>query len=399
MYRRSRHRAEPGGSDHGPQSRVRARPRAAGARRSTATAVCAMPCGGCRRRAAAQSRRRKVMAVSSGGGHWVELRRIRAAFAGLEVVYVSTDPSAAAESRRPPLHDPQRHPARPVRLSRRARGSSCRILLRERPDVVVTTGAAPGFVALARGQAPAALPHDLDRFHRERRDAVAVGAARAAGGRRLAGAMGASRARPRGRSTGAPCCEPRVGEPRRRRRAGWTSPVRFPTRMRLNAAFLSACRAAVGCHVHSRERRSEFLVPDRVMDKIKPRKIMAIASGGGHWVQMRRIMPAFEGLEVFYVSVDPSSAADVPGRTYYTDPRRQPPRPARLRGADRPARAHPRPRAARRGDHHRLGALPRSRSASPRRCCAPGRSGSIRSPTPSGCPPRAPRRGGWPTSG
>lgn len=44
---------------------------------------------------------------------------------------------------------------------------------------------------------------------------------------------------------------------------------------------------------------------------------MAIASGGGHWVQLRRIMPAFEGLDVFYVSVDPSSAADVPGRTYY----------------------------------------------------------------------------------
>ena len=53
------------------------------------------------------------------------------------------------------------------------------------------------------------------------------------------------------------------------------------------------------------------------MDKIKPRKILAIASGGGHWVQMRRIMPAFEGLEVCYASVDSSSAADMPGRTYY----------------------------------------------------------------------------------
>ena len=53
------------------------------------------------------------------------------------------------------------------------------------------------------------------------------------------------------------------------------------------------------------------------MDKMKPRKILAIASGGGHWVQMRRIMPAFEGLEVAYASVDPSSAADVPGRTFY----------------------------------------------------------------------------------
>lgn len=46
-------------------------------------------------------------------------------------------------------------------------------------------------------------------------------------------------------------------------------------------------------------------------------KIMAIASGGGHWIQMRRLMPAFEGLDVFFVSVSPSSAVDVPGRRYY----------------------------------------------------------------------------------
>jgi exopolysaccharide biosynthesis glucuronosyltransferase PssD len=49
----------------------------------------------------------------------------------------------------------------------------------------------------------------------------------------------------------------------------------------------------------------------------RPRKVMAIASGGGHWVQMRRIIPAFAGVKVFYVSVDPTSAADVPGCTYY----------------------------------------------------------------------------------
>ncbi|MCO5062892.1 MAG: UDP-N-acetylglucosamine--LPS N-acetylglucosamine transferase [Rhizobiaceae bacterium] len=45
---------------------------------------------------------------------------------------------------------------------------------------------------------------------------------------------------------------------------------------------------------------------------------MAIASGGGHWVQMRRLMPVFEGAEVFFASVDPSSASDVPGHRYYS---------------------------------------------------------------------------------
>lgn len=47
-------------------------------------------------------------------------------------------------------------------------------------------------------------------------------------------------------------------------------------------------------------------------------KIMAIASGGGHWVQLMRLKPAFEGLDVFYVSLDPTSATDVPECKYYT---------------------------------------------------------------------------------
>lgn len=50
----------------------------------------------------------------------------------------------------------------------------------------------------------------------------------------------------------------------------------------------------------------------------KNRKVMAIASGGGHWVQLCRINPAFEGMDIFYVSIDPSAASDVPGHRYYT---------------------------------------------------------------------------------
>lgn len=93
-------------------------------------------------------RRRKVMAVSSGGGHWIELTRIRSAFAGVDVFYVSTDPSAAAglAARHYVIRE----------VTRRDRfgflvvlAQLIRILVRERPDVVVTTGAAPGVVALA----------------------------------------------------------------------------------------------------------------------------------------------------------------------------------------------------------------------------------------------------------
>jgi UDP-N-acetylglucosamine:LPS N-acetylglucosamine transferase len=52
---------------------------------------------------------------------------------------------------------------------------------------------------------------------------------------------------------------------------------------------------------------------------VNPRfgKILAIASGGGHWVQLLRLRPAFEGAEVVYASVHPSTRDEVPGHRYY----------------------------------------------------------------------------------
>ncbi|RPG19135.1 MAG: UDP-N-acetylglucosamine--LPS N-acetylglucosamine transferase [Phycisphaera sp. TMED9] len=44
-----------------------------------------------------------------------------------------------------------------------------------------------------------------------------------------------------------------------------------------------------------------------------PVRILAIASGGGHWVQLLRLRPAFEGARVTYVTVRRSYASDVPG--------------------------------------------------------------------------------------
>ena len=93
--------------------------------------------------------RRKLLAVSSGGGHWVELRRLGPAFDGLETVYVSTDPGP----------DPDLGPVRYHRVANVTRKNRwalfrvvwqiARIVRAERPDVVLTTGAAPGLVALA----------------------------------------------------------------------------------------------------------------------------------------------------------------------------------------------------------------------------------------------------------
>lgn len=49
-----------------------------------------------------------------------------------------------------------------------------------------------------------------------------------------------------------------------------------------------------------------------------PRRLLAIASGGGHWVQLLRLRPAFEGCTVAYATVHPGSAAEVPGHTFLT---------------------------------------------------------------------------------
>lgn len=90
----------------------------------------------------------RVMAIASGGGHWVELGRIRAAFAGLGVFYVSTDASEGQGLGA--RHYVVRNATRRDRWGLVVlAGQILRILWRERPGVVVTTGAAPGFVALA----------------------------------------------------------------------------------------------------------------------------------------------------------------------------------------------------------------------------------------------------------
>lgn len=49
-------------------------------------------------------------------------------------------------------------------------------------------------------------------------------------------------------------------------------------------------------------------------------RLLAIASGGGHWVQLQRLRPAFAGFDVAYVSMFDSYSATVAGHRYYTVP-------------------------------------------------------------------------------
>src|SRR5579863_9988373 len=47
-------------------------------------------------------------------------------------------------------------------------------------------------------------------------------------------------------------------------------------------------------------------------------RVLAIASGGGHWVELQRLRPAFEGLEIVYASVYREYAEEVPGHRFYS---------------------------------------------------------------------------------
>lgn len=49
-------------------------------------------------------------------------------------------------------------------------------------------------------------------------------------------------------------------------------------------------------------------------------RLLAIASGGGHWVQLRRLVPAFEGFDVAYVSTFDHYVTQVAGHRYYVVP-------------------------------------------------------------------------------
>ncbi|HHH28972.1 MAG TPA: UDP-N-acetylglucosamine--LPS N-acetylglucosamine transferase [Polyangiaceae bacterium] len=96
--------------------------------------------------------RKKILAVSSGGGHWIELLRLRPAFDGHFVVFVTVSDAYRAHVGDAPLRV-VRDATRWDRLGLlECSMQLTRILAEERPDVVVSTGALPGFFAVLLGK-------------------------------------------------------------------------------------------------------------------------------------------------------------------------------------------------------------------------------------------------------
>lgn len=108
------------------------------------------------------TRPRRILAISSGGGHWIELLRLRPAFEGHEVVWCTVDATYRTH-----VGDAPFHTVRDVTRWDRVGLAQCAtevlgVLGRVRPDVVVSTGALPGFFGIVLGKSLGARTVWLD---------------------------------------------------------------------------------------------------------------------------------------------------------------------------------------------------------------------------------------------
>lgn len=91
---------------------------------------------------------KKVLALSSGGGHWVQLLRMKPLFKNHKMVFASVHAS----------NEQDVAPQKFYKIQDATRWSKIKCLLsfiqilkliiKEKPDIVITTGAAPGYFAL-----------------------------------------------------------------------------------------------------------------------------------------------------------------------------------------------------------------------------------------------------------
>jgi len=98
------------------------------------------------------TRPQRALLVASAGGHWVQLRRVVPAFEGAELVYISTSAACREQvgsARFYPVRDANHHqPFGCIHLAIQL----FFIMLAERPDVVFSTGAAPGCIGILIGR-------------------------------------------------------------------------------------------------------------------------------------------------------------------------------------------------------------------------------------------------------
>lgn len=99
------------------------------------------------------ARRKRVLAISSGGGHWVQLRSLAGAFADHDVSYATVHSDYRSDV-------PQTCSFYTIRDATRwdcfglviLALQVAKIVFVTRPQVVISTGAAPGYIAVRIGR-------------------------------------------------------------------------------------------------------------------------------------------------------------------------------------------------------------------------------------------------------
>ena len=95
-----------------------------------------------------QTKRPRILAIASGGGHWIQLMRLRPAFSGADVRFASVEQEAAKDIEGHRFYRfPDANRERKIALIFQILAITW-IIARVRPDVVVTTGASCGYVAI-----------------------------------------------------------------------------------------------------------------------------------------------------------------------------------------------------------------------------------------------------------
>lgn len=94
----------------------------------------------------------KVIAIASAGGHWIQLLRLKPAYEASELIFVSTEKNFAETVKGHRFYAvPDANRWNKMQVLKMA-VQVFKIMRREKPDVVISTGAAPGLLGMIAGR-------------------------------------------------------------------------------------------------------------------------------------------------------------------------------------------------------------------------------------------------------
>ena len=231
---------------------------------------------------------KRVMAISSGGGHWTQLTRLRKAFEGHQVTWVTIMGDSQLEA----FNIPGRQMSIPdatrwnkfglIRLFLRV----LYCIIRIRPHVIITTGAAPGFFALVIGR--------IFRIKTCWIDSIANVEKMSLSGQQAEkwADLWLTQWKHLGKSGG-----PEFH--------GCVLPDLVPELSDENE------------ELSSESKDDQARIPEQ-----RRKRILAISSGGGHWVELLRIKSALTNCDVHWATVRDEYRSDVsePGNAFHLIP-------------------------------------------------------------------------------